>query len=100
MSDFSSRWNIGESGRLAVLTVAAPALKSVTQILIGKRILVPLTTSLYVPGVLVNLERVMVDVGTGFYVEKVDVANTLASYTLIITYIFIDYTRCLILLQN
>ena len=37
----------------------------------GKRILVPLTTSLYVPGILADTERVIVDVGTGFYVEKV-----------------------------
>jgi len=36
----------------------------------GKPILVPLTTSLYVPGTLANTENVIVDVGTGFYVEK------------------------------
>lgn len=39
--------------------------------LIGKPILVPLTTSLYVPGKLADTENVIVDVGTGFYVEKV-----------------------------
>ncbi|ESZ89811.1 hypothetical protein SBOR_9807 [Sclerotinia borealis F-4128] len=33
-------------------------------------ILVPLTTSLYVPGELADTENVIVDVGTGFYVEK------------------------------
>ena len=38
---------------------------------IGKPILVPLTTSLYVPGTLADTENVIVDVGTGFYVEKV-----------------------------
>jgi hypothetical protein len=38
---------------------------------IGKPILVPLTTSLYVPGTLADPENVIVDVGTGFYVEKV-----------------------------
>lgn len=32
--------------------------------------LVPLTSSLYVPGKLADAERVVVDVGTGFYVEK------------------------------
>ncbi|PQE24580.1 prefoldin subunit protein [Rutstroemia sp. NJR-2017a WRK4] len=31
---------------------------------------VPLTTSLYVPGKLADTENVIVDVGTGFYVEK------------------------------
>jgi prefoldin alpha subunit len=34
-------------------------------------ILVPLTTSLYVKGRLVDREKVLVDVGTGYYVEKV-----------------------------
>lgn len=42
-----------------------------TPLLIGKPILVPLTTSLYVPGELADTENVIVDVGTGFYVEKV-----------------------------
>ncbi len=36
----------------------------------GKTILVPLTSSLYVPGKLADTEHVLVDVGTGFYVEK------------------------------
>ena len=31
----------------------------------------PLTSSLYVPGTLADSENVIVDVGTGFYVEKV-----------------------------
>lgn len=30
----------------------------------------PLTSSLYVPGTLASTETVLVDVGTGFYVEK------------------------------
>lgn len=37
----------------------------------GNEILVPLTSSLYVKGQLVDREKVLVDVGTGFYVEKV-----------------------------
>ncbi|KAH8665845.1 Prefoldin [Tricladium varicosporioides] len=37
---------------------------------IGKPILVPLTASLYVPGTLADADKVIVDVGTGFYVEK------------------------------
>ncbi|CAL1701866.1 unnamed protein product [Somion occarium] len=36
----------------------------------GKTILVPLTNSLYVPGKLSDLENVIVDVGTGYYVKK------------------------------
>ncbi|KAI8379684.1 prefoldin, alpha subunit [Radiomyces spectabilis] len=35
-----------------------------------KTILVPLTSSLYVPGKLSNVEKVIVDIGTGYYVEK------------------------------
>ncbi|KAF9997676.1 subunit of tubulin prefoldin [Modicella reniformis] len=35
-----------------------------------KSILVPLTSSLYVPGKLTNVEKVIVDIGTGYYVEK------------------------------
>lgn len=31
----------------------------------------PLTSSLYVPGSLADTENVILDVGTGFYVEKV-----------------------------
>ncbi|KAG4098065.1 Prefoldin alpha subunit [Neocallimastix lanati (nom. inval.)] len=36
----------------------------------GNNILVPLTVSLYVPGQLVNKDKLIVDVGTGYYVEK------------------------------
>ncbi|KAL9040037.1 MAG: hypothetical protein Q9180_002171 [Flavoplaca navasiana] len=35
-----------------------------------KPILVPLTPSLYVPGTLASTETLLVDIGTGFYVEK------------------------------
>ena len=36
-----------------------------------KRILVPLTNSLYVAGTLSDADKVIVDVGTGYYMEKV-----------------------------
>lgn len=36
-----------------------------------KDILVPLTNSLYVRGQLARPDHVIVDIGTGFYVEKV-----------------------------
>ncbi len=36
-----------------------------------KDILVPLTNSLYVKGKLSDPDKVIVDVGTGFYIEKV-----------------------------
>ncbi|ORY95528.1 prefoldin subunit 5 [Syncephalastrum racemosum] len=35
-----------------------------------KTILVPLTSSLYVPGKLSDVEKVIVDVGTGYFIEK------------------------------
>jgi prefoldin alpha subunit len=35
-----------------------------------EEILVPLTSSLYVKGRLTDREKVLVDVGTGFYIEK------------------------------
>lgn len=35
----------------------------------GKKILVPLTASLYVPGYLDDADKVLVDVGTGYFVE-------------------------------
>ncbi|PRP85730.1 prefoldin subunit 5 [Planoprotostelium fungivorum] len=36
----------------------------------GKAMLVPLTTSLFVPGQLTNTEQVLIDIGTGYYVTK------------------------------
>lgn len=39
----------------------------------------PLTSSLYVPGTLADTEKVLVDVGTGFYVEK-DIASAQKFY--------------------
>ncbi|XP_066338073.1 prefoldin subunit 5-like [Miscanthus floridulus] len=36
----------------------------------GKKMLVPLTASLYVPGSLDDAETVLVDVGTGYFIEK------------------------------
>lgn len=35
----------------------------------GKKMLVPLTASLYVPGTLDDSEKVLVDVGTGYFIE-------------------------------
>ncbi|KAG1942616.1 prefoldin subunit 5 [Rhinichthys klamathensis goyatoka] len=36
----------------------------------GKELLVPLTSSMYVPGKLNDVNHVLVDVGTGYFVEK------------------------------
>merc|ERR1712000_245382 len=40
----------------------------------GKPVLVPLTGSMYVPGALAQPDKVIVDIGTGYYVEKESVA--------------------------
>ena len=39
--------------------------------MLGKSILVPLTSSLYVQGTIADVDNYMVDVGTGYFVEKV-----------------------------
>lgn len=36
----------------------------------GKEIMVPLTSSLYVPGIMVENEKVMVEVGAGYFIEE------------------------------
>lgn len=36
---------------------------------LGKKMLVPLTASLYVPGTLDDADKVLVDIGTGYFVE-------------------------------
>ena len=36
----------------------------------GKEILVPLTGSIYVPGKIADAESVIIDIGTGYYVQK------------------------------
>uniref|UniRef100_A0A6N2M0H6 Prefoldin subunit 5 n=1 Tax=Salix viminalis TaxID=40686 RepID=A0A6N2M0H6_SALVM len=38
--------------------------------ILGKKMLVPLTASLYVPGTLDDADKVLVDIGTGYFVEK------------------------------
>ncbi|RDB22025.1 putative prefoldin subunit 5 [Hypsizygus marmoreus] len=53
---------------------------------IDKTILVPLTNSLYVPGKLSDPEHVIVDVGTGYYVEKTR-AQALKHYEAKVEYI-------------
>ncbi|KAJ7901130.1 Prefoldin alpha-like protein, partial [Mycena olivaceomarginata] len=52
----------------------------------SKTILVPLTNSLYVPGKLSDPEHVIVDVGTGYFVQKTG-AQALKHYTAKVEYI-------------
>lgn len=49
---------------------ALEALTDITPENKDKRIMVPLTSSLYVPGQLSNIQTVLVEVGTGYFVEK------------------------------
>lgn len=38
---------------------------------LGKTILVPLTGSMYVPGSITDTTNVLIDIGTGYYAQKV-----------------------------
>ncbi|KAL3635814.1 Prefoldin subunit 5 [Castilleja foliolosa] len=52
------------------LELASTALHDLSLRPQGKKMLVPLTASLYVPGMLDDAEKVLVDVGTGYFIEK------------------------------
>lgn len=50
----------------------------------GKKMLVPLTASLYASGTLSNADSVLVDVGTGYYIEVCD--TEIDAYTICNTF--------------
>ncbi|KAL3824297.1 hypothetical protein ACJIZ3_020326 [Penstemon smallii] len=52
------------------LDLASTALHDLSLRPRGKKMLVPLTASLYVAGTLDDAEKVLVDVGTGYFIEK------------------------------
>ncbi|KAK1390240.1 putative prefoldin subunit 5 [Heracleum sosnowskyi] len=52
------------------LDLASTALHDLSLRPQGKKMLVPLTASLYVPGTLDDSNNVLVDVGTGYFIEK------------------------------
>ncbi|KAI9085001.1 hypothetical protein K1719_032993 [Acacia pycnantha] len=54
----------------ARLDIASSALQDLSLRPQGKKMLVPLTASLYVPGTLDEADKVLVDVGTGYFIEK------------------------------
>ena len=54
---------------------------------LDKNVLVPLTSSLYLPGKLDNTEKFLVNVGTGYFVEKVDL---IFIYIYIYIYIYFE----------
>ncbi|WOL06015.1 putative prefoldin subunit 5 [Canna indica] len=59
----------------ARLEGAAAALHDLSVRPQGKKLLVPLTASLYVPGTLDDCEKVLVDVGTGYFIEDTFVSG-------------------------
>ncbi|XP_059656497.1 prefoldin subunit 5 [Cornus florida] len=52
------------------LEIASNALQDLSLRPQGKKMLVPLTASLYAPGTLDDADKVLVDVGTGYFIEK------------------------------
>ncbi|XP_038988779.1 probable prefoldin subunit 5 [Phoenix dactylifera] len=52
------------------LEIASTALHDLSLRPQGKKLLVPLTASLYAPGTLDDADKVLVDVGTGYFIEK------------------------------
>ncbi|CAL5427378.1 unnamed protein product [Camellia sinensis] len=54
----------------ARLDIASTSLHDLSLRPQGKKMLVPLTASLYVPGTLDDADKVLVDVGTGYFIEK------------------------------
>uniref|UniRef100_A0A7N0U536 Prefoldin subunit 5 n=1 Tax=Kalanchoe fedtschenkoi TaxID=63787 RepID=A0A7N0U536_KALFE len=54
----------------ARLEVASSSIQDLSLRSHGKKMLVPLTASLYVPGTLDDADKVLIDIGTGYFVEK------------------------------
>lgn len=67
--------NSGNMGSLFILS-AYLAVLVMSCLFIDANIMIPLTTSLYIPGKLKNVESVLVDIGTGYFLEKpIDMAK-------------------------
>merc|ERR1719216_741922 len=58
-----------------------------------KEILVPLTGSMYVPGKLSEPEKVIVDIGTGYYVEK-DLDSAKEYFSKKVKYVQTKWKKC------
>lgn len=56
------------------LTASKENAAQVGKMVSGKDIMVPLTGSIYVPGKLGSTEKVLIDIGTGFFIEKTPAA--------------------------
>lgn len=51
------------------------ALENIKPDVKGETILVPLTGSMYVPGTIADIDHVLIDIGTGYYAQKVSFVN-------------------------
>lgn len=60
----------------ARLSASMSAVSEITPSSEGKEVLVPLTESVYVPGQIREPNKLLVDIGTGFYVEKTSKETT------------------------
>ncbi|KAK1295627.1 putative prefoldin subunit 5 [Acorus calamus] len=58
------------SNALLDLSLRPQGNQSITPLPLFRKMLVPLTASLYVSGTLEDADRVLVDVGTGYFIEK------------------------------
>ena len=54
----------------ARLSASVTAVSEITPASEGKEVMVPLTESVYVPGLIREPNKLLVEIGTGFYVEK------------------------------
>jgi len=54
----------------ARLTASSTAISELSPASDGKEVMIPLTESVYVPGILRQPNNLLVEIGTGFYVEK------------------------------
>lgn len=54
----------------------------------GKKMLVPLTASLYVPGTLDDAEKVLVDVGTGYFIQVAHPTSKVWIFFNVVVYVF------------
>lgn len=58
------------SNAVARLTASKENAAQVAGMVDGREVMVPLTSSIYVPGRIADTKKVLIDIGTGFFVEK------------------------------
>lgn len=66
------------------LTDSGESLKKINKESLGADILVPLSGSMYVPGKIADAENVIIDIGTGYYVQKVNLVVILMRIIMIV----------------